>query len=98
MSRAASAAAPHGAMPHQLEAYWVHGKGAAEIGWGGPGDYDKCVVALTAAGVPEHEVHGVCGNLHELATGMSTAEHAKLLRGGHGSAAHHSARLAGGAK
>jgi hypothetical protein len=26
------------------------------------------------------EVHGLCENLHEIATGMSTAEHAKLLK------------------
>lgn len=79
MSEAESKARPHGAMPQQLRDYFIHGQGAAEIGWGAPDDYYRC---LTVVGrhVPAHEVHGLCENLHEIATGMSTADHEKLLK------------------
>lgn len=32
MSEAHSKASPHGATPHNLEEYWVHGEGAGKIG------------------------------------------------------------------
>lgn len=57
----------------------THGEGAAKIGWGAPDDYYRCLVELGKY-VSPGEVHGVCGNLHEIATGMSTAEHEKLLK------------------
>lgn len=31
----------------RLRAYWVHGEGAAKIGWGTPGDFNRCVSELT---------------------------------------------------
>lgn len=79
MSEAESKARPHGDVPQHLRDYWVRGEGAAKIGWGAPDDYYRCIAELGKY-VPPNEVHGVCGNLHELATGMSTAEHAKLLK------------------
>lgn len=66
---------------HKLWDYWVHGEGAAKIGWGGPGDYDRCVVELSK--YTPGGAHGLCSTMHEAATGMSTAEHAKLLGGRH---------------
>jgi len=69
-------------MPPQLKRYWLHGAGAAKIRWGEGGDYDRAVAALLAAGVPAKYVHGIAGNLHEAALGISTAEHKKLLEGG----------------
>ncbi|PKV95909.1 hypothetical protein ATK30_6842 [Amycolatopsis echigonensis] len=80
MSEAASKASPHGATPDHLKDYWVHGEGAAKIGWGAPDDYYRCVLELGKY-VSPGEVHGQCENLHELATGMSTAEHAEALGG-----------------
>lgn len=64
-----------------LWAYWVHGEGAAKIAWGAPGDYNRCVAEL-GKHVPAGEVHGLCANMHLRATGMSTAEHAKMEGGG----------------
>ncbi|MGH3536648.1 MAG: hypothetical protein ACRDQG_18295 [Pseudonocardiaceae bacterium] len=81
MSEAESKARSHGAIPEHLREYWVHGAGAAKIGWGGPDDYYHCLAELGKY-VSPGQVHGLCGNLHEEATGMSTAEHAKLLKGG----------------
>ena len=82
MSEAASKARPYGDMPEPLRRWAITGAGGAEIGWGGPGDYDKCLIVL-GRHVNPSEVHGLCANLHQEATGMSTAEHAKLL-GEHG--------------
>jgi hypothetical protein len=79
MSEAKSKASPHGATPQHLEDYWVHGEGAAKIGWGAPDDYYRCVTELGKY-VSPGQVHGQCENLHELATGMSTAEHAAKLK------------------
>jgi hypothetical protein len=81
MSRAESAAREHGAMPQALRDWATKGAGGAEIGWGAPGDYDRCLLVM-GRHVDPKMLHGLCGNLHEIATGMSTAEHAKLL-GGH---------------
>lgn len=75
---------------HKLWDYWVHGKGAAKIGWGNPDDYDRCLLELekyTPTGA-----HGLCAEMHIAATGMTTTEHAKLLgkhAGKHGSAGAH---------
>jgi hypothetical protein len=66
-------------MPPQLKRYWLHGAGAAKIRWGEGGDYDRAVAALLAEGIAAKYVHGIAGNLHEEALGISTAEHTKLL-------------------
>jgi hypothetical protein len=52
----------------RLMTYWAHGAGAAKIQWGKPGDYNRCLVELGKY-VPPGEVHGLCQNLHERATG-----------------------------
>jgi hypothetical protein len=52
----------------RLMKYWAEGPGAAKIGWGVPGDYDKCVAQLGKY-VGPGVVHGLCQNLHERATG-----------------------------
>lgn len=81
-SKAVTAAGGHGTMPPQLKRYWLHGLGAAKIRWGEGGDYNRAVTALLAEGIPEKYVHGIAGNLHEEALGISTAEHKHLLSGG----------------
>lgn len=68
----------HSDMPPQLRKWALHGAGAAEIGWGAGDDYYRCL-AVMGKHVPAEMLHGLCGNLHEEATGMSTAEHTKAL-------------------
>lgn len=82
MSRAESAARPHGAMPQKLRDYWTKGPGAAKIGWGAGGDFNRCLLNL-APYVKTAALKGLCSNLHEIATGMSTTTHAELLGGPH---------------
>jgi HK97 family phage prohead protease len=48
--------------------YWAHGEGAAKIGWGSDGDFDRCVLHLSKYVRPD-EVKGLCSNLHVKATG-----------------------------
>lgn len=64
-------------MPAQLVRYWVAGAGAAKIGWGTDGDFDRCIVNIQAE-VSEHGkplsdrvVKGLCATLHKLATGAT---------------------------
>lgn len=60
----------------RLKNFWAHGKGAAEIGWGVDGDFDRCRVliqqAVTKGGhapLPPNMINGLCANLHREATG-----------------------------
>jgi len=58
-----------------LRQYWAHGKGAAKIRWGTPGDWTRCVRHLSKfMGV---RAKGYCQLRHKEATGMYTATHAK---------------------
>lgn len=52
----------------RLMEYWAHGAGAAKIGWGRDGDFDRCVVELGKYVNPDI-VKGLCSNLHQRATG-----------------------------
>lgn len=70
--RTASMATDDGAdfqskMPPQLKAYWLTGEGAAKIGWGTPGSFDRCVRNLRDAFPQDPE--GLCANLYHEATG-----------------------------
>ena len=65
-------------MPASLKRYWLHGAGAAKIRWGEGGDFDRCVTAINAeitkhgrAPLPDHEIKGLCANLHKEATGAT---------------------------
>jgi hypothetical protein len=53
----------------RLRQYWEHGAGAAKIGWGTDGSYDRCVVELGKY-VSSEVVHGLCANLYHGATGV----------------------------
>lgn len=87
-SKAKTAVDLHGSMPEHLKAYWsIGGEGGALIRWGEGGDYDRCVLQLSKHVDPKF-VHGICGNLHESNTHISTSEHKKLLDGGSASAHH----------
>ena len=54
-------------MPAQLKRYWLTGEGAAKIGWGTPGSFDRCVRNLRDD-FPEN-TEGLCANLYHEATG-----------------------------
>lgn len=62
----------------QLRRYWAHGKGAAKIRWGTPGDWKRCVRHLSKyMGV---RAKGYCQLRHKEALGIYTATHAKRDR------------------
>jgi hypothetical protein len=50
-----------------LRAYWLHGKGAAKIRWGTPGDFTRCVRQLSKYVT---DPDGLCAEYHHDATGM----------------------------
>lgn len=56
-------------IPPQLLESMLHGKGAADIGWGRPGDFASCRRFLAEHGVPEKFWDGECATVHHLATG-----------------------------
>lgn len=64
----------------RLRDYWTRGPGAAKIGWGAPGDFNRCR-ALTSKYVGQY-VDGFCANLHKVALGFWPATHAKMDRAG----------------
>jgi hypothetical protein len=69
----------------KLKRYWTEGEGAGKIGWGSGGDWYRCVTEVTKAvkgKMSPEDVKGYCENLHQRATGMTTAEHTKLLNAG----------------
>jgi hypothetical protein len=75
-------------MPHQLVNYWVHGAGAAKIGWGAAGDFNRCRVNIQAEAskdgkpIPDHVLSGLCATLHKIATGAAPG-HAPGESAGH---------------
>lgn len=64
----------------RLMEYWAHGKGAAKIRWGVPGDFDRCVRELSDH-VPPQMVKGLCSNLHVRATGARPGKAASEQHG-----------------
>lgn len=52
----------------RIKDYWAHGKGAALINWGTPGDFARCEMHLSKY-VSQEIVKGLCANLHHEATG-----------------------------
>lgn len=63
----------------RLMRYWAEGEGAVKIGWGAPGDFDRCVLELGKYVGPT-VVKGLCANLHHRALGIWPATHAKEIR------------------
>lgn len=61
----------------RLHKYWVHGEGAAKIGWGREGDFDRCVAEL---GKYIKDPQGYCNLAHKAATGMYPAQHAAQIK------------------
>ena len=61
----------------RLRRYWTRGPGAAKIGWGTPGDFNRCVTNLR-----EHVgegAEGLCNIYHTSATGFPPGKHGKEL-------------------
>jgi len=53
----------------RLRDYWVRGPGAAKIGWGTPGDFNRCRLHLAKYVKPQH-LAGYCANRHYDALGF----------------------------
>ncbi|QBZ73497.1 capsid maturation protease and MuF-like fusion protein [Streptomyces phage Mischief19] len=58
-----------GRMPPALKAYWIGGPGAAKIGWGTPGSFERCTKELGKEVPADIDVKGLCANLYHDATG-----------------------------
>lgn len=58
-----------GRMPPQLRESYLHGKAAAKIIWGSPGDFRRCELEAAHHGIPERMRPGMCAELHKEATG-----------------------------
>lgn len=67
--RASIGGLTHPGSTQRLMEYWAHGEGAAKIGWGTPGDFNRCRSHLAKYVRPD-EVDGLCSNLHKRATGF----------------------------
>ncbi|GAS98810.1 Gp8 [Mycolicibacterium canariasense] len=84
-----AAVGPGSQMPAQFKKYWLGGAGAAKIGWGRSGDFDRCRKLINAKimengqkPLPDHEISGLCASLHREATGARPG-HAPGEGGGH---------------
>lgn len=53
----------------RLRDYWVSGPGGAKIGWGVPGDFNRCRVNVAEYVKPQH-LNGYCANRHYDALGI----------------------------
>ena len=62
----------------RLRDYWTHGKGAAKIGWGAPGDFHRCEVNLAKYVKPQY-LQGYCANRHFDALGFWPGDHKKMV-------------------
>ncbi|MBG7704929.1 2'-5' RNA ligase family protein [Streptomyces sp. MC1] len=60
-----------------LRHWYTHGEGAARIGWGSPGDFDRCV-AIAGEHMSPEDAKGYCNLRHHDAIGIYPATHAAL--------------------
>jgi phage head maturation protease len=68
-----------GHLPHQLAAWWETGVGAAKIGWGRGGDFDRCVrLATDEAHMDPARAKGFCAERHHAVLGIWPATHAAM--------------------
>lgn len=54
----------------RIRRYWVHGKGAAKIAWGTPGDFNRCRAQLVKYVQNPDWLAGLCSNMHKEALGV----------------------------
>lgn len=69
----------HPVATERLLQTWEHGKLAARIGWGTPGDFDRCVVlareVFAENGVTKIDPKAFCANRHHGALGTWPGDH-----------------------
>lgn len=65
----------------RLKRYWTTGAGGAQIAWGSPGDFDRCVALV---GKHLSDPQGYCAERHHDALGIWPATHAKEIRDAEG--------------
>ncbi|MFI8265281.1 2'-5' RNA ligase family protein [Streptomyces sp. NPDC085665] len=66
----------------QLRNWYVHGEGAARIGWGTPGDFERCVSVASKHMSPQ-DAAGYCNLRHHDALGIYPATHAAESKSAH---------------
>lgn len=54
----------------RIRRYWTHGKGAAKIRWGVPGDFNRCRRQLAKYITNPQWLAGACANMHKEALGV----------------------------
>lgn len=54
----------------RIRRYWTHGKGAAKIRWGQPGDFNRCRKQLAKYVQNPEWLAGTCANMHKEALGI----------------------------
>jgi hypothetical protein len=54
----------------RIRRYWTHGKGAAKIRWGAPGDFNRCRRQLAKYVRNPEWLAGTCANMHKEALGI----------------------------
>jgi hypothetical protein len=54
----------------RIRRYWTHGKGAAKIRWGEPGDFNRCRKQLAKYITNPQWLAGACANMHKEALGV----------------------------
>uniref|UniRef100_UPI003F4959AD 2'-5' RNA ligase family protein n=1 Tax=Streptomyces sp. CA-136453 TaxID=3240050 RepID=UPI003F4959AD len=66
----------------QLRTWYAHGEGAARIGWGSPGDFDRCV-SIAGQHMSPGDAAGYCNLRHHDALGIYPATHAAESKSAH---------------
>ncbi|MGW2550114.1 NUDIX domain-containing protein [Streptomyces sp. NPDC001635] len=74
-AKAAGGADQNRGNAEQLRHWYVHGEGAAQIGWGTSGDFDRCV-AIAGKHMSPSNAKGYCNLRHHDALGIYPATHA----------------------
>ena len=59
----------------RIRRYWTHGKGAAKIRWGTPGDFNRCRAQLAKYVQNPDWLAGMCANMHFEALKIWPGEH-----------------------
>lgn len=75
----------HPVATNRIRRYWVHGKGAAKIGWGAPNDFYRCRGQLRKYVSNPDWLSGLCANMHKEALGVWPGQEGGGGNHGHGS-------------
>jgi hypothetical protein len=62
-------------LPPQLKEEWLHGKIAARIVYGAPGQFARCQAIAREKGIAGRYIDGMCANLIREATGKNPGDH-----------------------